>query len=77
MAMTVREAFEKGTDTFNAHDIDGFTSVLADDVAYIAPGGMTRPGEGGLRAVLRQLVGRLPRRPRRRPRSAHRRRHRR
>ncbi len=38
MAMTVREAFEKGTDTFNAHDIDGFTSVLADDVTYRAPG---------------------------------------
>ena len=23
--------FEKGTDTFNAHDVDGFTSVLADE----------------------------------------------
>ena len=32
MAMTTREAFEKGTETFNAHDIDGFTGVLADDV---------------------------------------------
>ena len=31
MAMTIREAFDKGTETFNAHDIDGFTSVLADD----------------------------------------------
>jgi hypothetical protein len=39
MAMTVREAFEKGTETFNAHDIDGFTDVLADDVVYHAPGG--------------------------------------
>jgi predicted ester cyclase len=38
MAMTVREAFQKGTDTFNAHDIDGFTSVLAADVVYRAPG---------------------------------------
>jgi hypothetical protein len=44
MAMTVREAFEKGTDTFNAHDIDGFTSVLADDVVYQAPGGMSGRG---------------------------------
>ena len=41
MAMTVREAFEKGTDTFNAHDIDGFTSVLADNVTYNAPGAMS------------------------------------
>jgi steroid delta-isomerase-like uncharacterized protein len=44
MAMTAREAFEKGTATFNAHDIDGFAKVLADDVVYKAPGGMH--GEG-------------------------------
>lgn len=29
MTMTTREAFEKSTDTFNAHDIDGFAEVLA------------------------------------------------
>jgi hypothetical protein len=29
MTMTIREAFEKGTDTYNAHDIDGFAEVLA------------------------------------------------
>ena len=45
MAMTIREAFEKGTDTFNAHDIDGFTSVLADDVSYRAPGGISGQGK--------------------------------
>ena len=45
MATTVREAFEKGTDTFNAHDIHGFTSVLADDVVYQAPGGMSGQGK--------------------------------
>jgi len=45
MAMTVREAFDKGTETFNAHDIDGFTSVLADDASYTAPGGMTGQGK--------------------------------
>jgi steroid delta-isomerase-like uncharacterized protein len=44
MAMSAREAFEKGTDTFNAHDIDGFAEVVADDVAFEAPGGMR--GEG-------------------------------
>ena len=32
MTMSTREAFERGTDTFNAHDIDGFAEVLADDV---------------------------------------------
>jgi predicted ester cyclase len=45
MAMTIREAFEKGTDTFNAHDIDGFTSVLADDVTYSAPGAISGQGK--------------------------------
>jgi steroid delta-isomerase-like uncharacterized protein len=44
MATTVREAFERGTETFNAHDIDGFAEVLADDVAFKAPGGVH--GEG-------------------------------
>jgi ketosteroid isomerase-like protein len=42
--MTAREAFEKGTATFNAHDITGFAEVLADNVAFTAPGGLH--GEG-------------------------------
>ena len=44
MTMTTREAFERGTGTFNAHDIDGFAAVLADDVVFEAPGGIR--GEG-------------------------------
>jgi len=44
MMMTTREAFEKGTDTFNAHDIEGFASVLAHDVVYQAPGGVSGRG---------------------------------
>jgi ketosteroid isomerase-like protein len=35
---TTREAFERGTQTFNDHDIDGFAEVLADDVVFTAPG---------------------------------------
>ena len=42
--MSTREAFERGTDTFNAHDTEGFAEVLADDVVFEAPGGMR--GEG-------------------------------
>jgi steroid delta-isomerase-like uncharacterized protein len=45
MGMTAREAFERGTDTFNAHDIDGFAAVLADDVVFQAPGGMRGQGK--------------------------------
>jgi steroid delta-isomerase-like uncharacterized protein len=44
MTTTVREAFEKHTEAFNSHDIDGFASTLADDVVFRAPGGIT--GEG-------------------------------
>jgi ketosteroid isomerase-like protein len=44
MTMTAREAFHTGTDTFNAHDIDGFAAVLADDVVFQAPGGMRGQG---------------------------------
>ena len=45
MAMTVPETFQVGTDTFNAHDIDGFASVLAVDVVFRAPGGMSGQGK--------------------------------
>ena len=44
MTMNTREAFERGTDTFNAHDLDGFAEVIADDVVFAAPGGIQ--GEG-------------------------------
>lgn len=44
MTMTARQAFERGTETFNAHDIDGFAAVVADDAAFEAPSGMR--GEG-------------------------------
>ena len=44
MTITAREAFERGTDTFNAHDIDGFAAVLADDVGFSAPGGIRGQG---------------------------------
>jgi steroid delta-isomerase-like uncharacterized protein len=43
--MTPREAFEKGTATFNAHDLDRFAEVLADDVVFSAPGGMHGNGK--------------------------------
>jgi ketosteroid isomerase-like protein len=42
---TMLEAFERGTSTFNAHDLDGFAEVLADDVVFQAPGGMRGQGK--------------------------------
>jgi ketosteroid isomerase-like protein len=60
MAMTVREAFEKGTDTFNAHDIDGFTSVLADDVVFHAPGEMSGRGKAACAQFFAGWLGAFP-----------------
>jgi steroid delta-isomerase-like uncharacterized protein len=50
MTVTPREAFEQGTDTFNAHDIDGFAAVLSDDVVFTAPGGMQGQGRAACAA---------------------------
>ena len=50
MTMTAREAFEKGTATFNAHDIEGFAEVLADDVVFKAPGGVHGEGKAACAA---------------------------
>ena len=50
MTMTAREAFEKGTATFNAHDLHGFAEVLADNVVFKAPGGMQGEGKAACAA---------------------------
>ena len=45
MTMTVREAFEKETEAFNAHDMGGFSALLADDAVFRAPGGLSGAGK--------------------------------
>jgi steroid delta-isomerase-like uncharacterized protein len=42
---TILEVFERGTSTFNAHDLKAFAEVLADDVVFQAPGGMRGRGK--------------------------------
>ena len=51
MTRTVHEAFERGTATFNAHDINGFAEVLSDDVVFEAPGGIHGTGKSRLCAA--------------------------
>ena len=58
--MTTREAFERGTDTFNAHDLDGFAEVLADDVVFVAPGGMRGEGKAACVAFYGGWFGAFP-----------------
>ncbi len=60
MTMTTREAFEKGTDTFNAHDIDAFAEVLADDVVFMAPGGMCGEGKAACAEFYGSWFGAFP-----------------
>jgi ketosteroid isomerase-like protein len=45
MTTSVREAFEKGTDAFNAHDIEGFAKLVANDAVLRAPGGILGHGK--------------------------------
>jgi hypothetical protein len=45
MTMSIREAFERGTEAFNAHDLDAFAETFADDVVQTAPGGMRFEGK--------------------------------
>jgi ketosteroid isomerase-like protein len=45
MGMTTRETFDKSTTAFNAHDINGFADLLAEDAEFRAPGGMAGAGK--------------------------------
>ncbi len=60
MTMTAREAFEKGTETYNAHDLDGFAEVLADDVVFEAPGGMRGEGKAACVEFFGSWLGAFP-----------------
>jgi ketosteroid isomerase-like protein len=60
MTITAREAFEKGTATFNAHDLDGFAEVLADDVVFKAPGGIHGEGKAACAAFFGSWFAAFP-----------------
>ena len=49
MAISTQEAFKRGTQTFNDHDLNGFAQVVADDVVFAAPGPVR--GEGNAACV--------------------------
>ena len=60
MTMTARKAFEKGKATFNAHDVDGFAEVLAEDVVFKAPGGMHGKGKAACAAFFGRWFAAFP-----------------
>jgi steroid delta-isomerase-like uncharacterized protein len=45
MTMSIREAFDRGTEAFNAHDLEAFGELMADDVILAAPGGLRFEGK--------------------------------
>jgi len=60
MTMSTRQAFERGTETFNAHDIHGFAEVLADEVVFEAPGGMRGEGKAACAEFFGSWFGAFP-----------------
>lgn len=40
-----REAFQRGHDLFNSHDVDGLLELYADDAEFKGPGGMSVRGK--------------------------------
>jgi steroid delta-isomerase-like uncharacterized protein len=60
MTMTAREAFDKWTEAFNAHDIGEFADMLADDVVFHAPGGMNSEGKDACTQYFAGWLGGFP-----------------
>ncbi len=56
----VREMFEKGTRAFNAHDIEAFAALMADDVSTRAPGVDELDGKAAVAAYYRSWLDAFP-----------------
>jgi predicted ester cyclase len=48
-----REAFERGHDLFNSHEVDGLLELYADDAELKGPGGMSFRGKDAIAGFLR------------------------
>jgi ketosteroid isomerase-like protein len=44
MGIADRVVFDSGTGAFNAHDLDAFSGLLAEDVVFCVPGGIVGVG---------------------------------
>jgi ketosteroid isomerase-like protein len=58
--MTDHDAVERATEAFNAHDLDGLASVLADDVTCRAPGGVEEKGKAACVEFHRRWLADFP-----------------
>lgn len=59
-ASKVRETFEKGTDAFNRHDVEGFAEVLSDDVKTRASGVGELRGKPAVKAFYKSWIDAFP-----------------
>ena len=57
---TVRKTFEKGTDAFNAHDMDAFAGIMAEDVSARAPGNLALGGKQAVKAFYGSWLDAFP-----------------
>ena len=55
-----RDPVERATERFNAHDLDGFAELLADDVTCCAPGGVQETGKAACVALHRRWLADFP-----------------
>ncbi|HEY7077199.1 MAG TPA: nuclear transport factor 2 family protein [Solirubrobacteraceae bacterium] len=54
------ETFQAGTIAFNDHDVDAFAALLADDVAFDAPGGLRGTGRTACAEFYRSWITSFP-----------------
>ena len=54
------DVVERATETFNAHDLDGFADLLADDVLCRAPGGVEEKGKAACIEFHRRWLADFP-----------------
>ena len=60
VAATDYDAVRPALDAFNAHDLDGFADVLADDVICRAPGGVEEKGKAACVEFHRRWLADFP-----------------
>jgi predicted ester cyclase len=59
-ASKVRETFEKGTDAFNRHDVEGFAETMTDDVKTRASGVGELRGKPAVKAFYKGWLDAFP-----------------
>jgi steroid delta-isomerase-like uncharacterized protein len=60
MSQSVREAFDRATEAFNAHDVDAFVECFSDDFVQTTPGGGRAQGRSGAREFATMWFGAFP-----------------